>query len=168
MEFEINNKCIHDDDFFTFETSWMGEVNINIEEGYALIPILNLDVENKKILDFLNVKLKKIYIEKSYLKFTQIKSIYKELAIHNPIKGLGFIDEIQENITLKKSDDKINQFEFGCFGIYQNYTCDGIIKVECNKCYYVLPDDIQYRVDYKSQNKYLPFNKSTLNFLSKA
>lgn len=153
---------IHDDNLFTFETTWIGKEVIKFENSEIRIPLLNLEVQNEKIIKYFSIKESAVYIEHSYLLFTNVSRIEKEFAIHSSDRT-HFINKIFETITLKNDIGKNEKcFELGGMGIYFNNTYDGVIKFYASDCYLVIPPNEDYRTTFKGMNEYNPLSESWL------
>jgi hypothetical protein len=154
QKFRIANN-IHDEMYFTFETSWVGNEYISFEKNQLLIPIVNITIENPIVLKYFNLKNSDIiYIERSYFEFNNVSVLKKEIAIHSK-DNKGFVNRLN-NINIIEGRGS-NKFYLGSMGIFQDYTYDGSITVECESCYYVLPDNFEYRTEFRSMNEYNPF-----------
>lgn len=159
--FKINTQSIHDEGFFTFETSWIGKEVFDFERNQILLPVLNLDVENKQILDYLGVS--NLYIEKSYFLFKGVNKLEKNLAIHSKDRKSFVVKNFNQILEIDNRNENVKLFEFGGMGIFQDYTYDGILKIHCYECYFVLPENVEYKTEFKSMNDYNPFEEKWLN-----
>lgn len=153
---------IHDDNLFTFETTWIGKESIKFENSEVRIPLLNLEVQNKKILKYFSIAESSIYVEHSYLLFTNVSRMEKELGIHS-LDRSHFINKVNETIILKNKDKKNEKcFELGGMGIYYDNTYDGVIRFYAFKCYLIIPKKEECGIDFKSMNEYSPLKEPWL------
>lgn len=66
-------------DFYTFETSWIGSEVFDFQNHKLRIPVLNLYVENKDVLKYLNIEDKEgVYIKESYFLFEEVSKLEKK------------------------------------------------------------------------------------------
>mgnify|MGYP005867874699 CR=1 FL=1 len=159
--FKINTQSIHDEGFFTFETSWIGREVFDFENKQLFLPILNLDIENKQVIDYFGVS--HVYIEKSYFLFKKVNKLEKNLAIHSKDRTSFVVKNFNQTIEIDNKNENAHLFEFGGMGIFQNYTYDGVLKIHCEECYFVLPENFEYKTEFKSMNDYNPFEEKWLN-----
>jgi hypothetical protein len=85
------------------------------------------------------------------------------LAIHSKDKKSFLIKNFNQILEVDSRNENTQLFEFGGMGLFQNYTYDGTIRVYCDECYFVLPDNFEYRREFKSMDDYDPINDSWLN-----
>ena len=75
-------------DFYTFETSWIGSEVFDFQNHKLRIPVLNLYVENKDVLKYLNIEDKEAdYITESHFLFEEVSKLEQQY-IFKKIKDL--------------------------------------------------------------------------------
>lgn len=124
-------KDIHDSDFFTFETSWIGEEIYNTDKRELYIPILNLEVQNKKVIQELGITdADCIYIEESYFIFNGVYKVEKDLRLLKK----GFFAKVSDRFEFENVPPLEKFFELGGMGIFKNTIYDGIFKIYSSSC----------------------------------
>ena len=74
-------------DFYTFETSWIGTEVCDFQNHKLRIPVLNLYVENKDVLKYLNIEDKEgVYIKESYFLFEEVSKLEKKIHLQKKSK----------------------------------------------------------------------------------
>lgn len=158
----INSGSIHDNGFFTFETSWIGELCFDFKSGKLYIPILNIYTENQDVIGYFKVN-SGIYIEKSFFLFENASRIEKHFAIHSEDRK-SFIEQIKEISNFENRSLPTKHFELRGMGILREYTYDGIIRIDATKCYFVIPSNQNYRFSHQDMNFYNPNENKWLKY----
>ena len=156
--FEINNES----PYYTFETTWLGLEIFDFEKKSLSIPVKNIYLEDKQVINYIDIESEGLYIEESYFLFKKFFKLEKSLAIHSKDRKSFIVKNFKDTIEIENSIEKTKAFELGGMGIFQDHTYDGVFKIYCEECYFVLPHNFKYRTDFKSMNEYNPLQESWL------
>lgn len=156
--FEINN----DSHYYTFETTWIGLETFDFEKENLSIPLINIYVKDQQVINYIDIDVDGLYIEKSYFLFKKVLKMEKKIAIHSKNKNSFITKNFKEKIKIGNIKEKVNVFELSGMGVFQDYTYDGVLKIYCDECYFVLPNNFEHRIDFKSMNEYNPLEESWL------
>lgn len=151
---------IHDSNFFTFETSWIGVEIRDFSKNTLNIPLLNLEVQNKEVLSKLGFDgFDSIYIRESYFSFTGVQRVEKHLRIQ---QNHTFVGTVKEEFEFDNKPSGYRIFELGGMGVFSGYLYDGIFKIYANGCSFIVNDDSPISSDFISMNHFNPTDESWL------
>ncbi len=164
----IENKIlsnIHEDDYYTFETSWIGLPCFNLKSEELKIPVINLEIENASLISMLGINDHRVYAEKCYFKFRKVERVNWSLRLHSEDRKSFIRKEEGQSILSKKKDSDKVRFELAGMGVYKEHTYDGTLQIEAESAYLVVPDINSIRYDFKGMNEYTPLlNEWLINF----
>lgn len=147
-------KNIHESDFYTFETSWIGEENYDITQNIVTIPILNLEIQNKEVLRLLNLdSYESVYARESYFKFTGVYKVEKKLHLQ---KNKKFLAKVYEEFEYENISDEKRIFELGGMGVYKGDLYDGKFKIYATNCSIVVNENSLISLEFISMNNFDP------------
>ena len=148
-------------DFYTFETSWIGSEVFDFQNHKLRIPVLNLYVENKDVLKYLNIEDKEgVYIKESYFLFEEVSKLEKKIHLQ---KNQRFVASLSQTLKLENIFQYNLPFEFGGMGIYNRLKYDGLLFIYAFKCSYVINKNSPISLEHISMNDYNPFLEEWLN-----
>lgn len=165
ISFELKEN-IHESDFYTFETSWIGEEIYDIDKNTVSIPILNLEVQNKEVLKLLKFdSYNSVYVRESYFNFTGVYKVEKKLRIQQNKK---FVAKVNEYFEFENINPEQRTFELGGMGVYNENFYDGIFKIYASECLLVVNENSHISIDFISMDRYNPIEDSWLKNFFKA
>jgi hypothetical protein len=157
QKFEIIKNNIHDEGYYTFETSWISEELIDFESMCIKLPVINIDVQNANVLKFFNINdHPSIYFDNSYFLFEHVTKIEKNISIHSTDRN-RFLTRLTQITEISNSDPESKIFEIGGMGVFIKNTFDGLIKISARTCFFVVPNIEIYRLEHKFMHDFDPF-----------
>ncbi|MCU0431195.1 MAG: hypothetical protein MUF42_14625 [Cytophagaceae bacterium] len=153
ISFELS-KNIHESDFYTFETSWIGEMIYDIGNNTVTIPVLNLEVQNKEVLKLLSFDAYDcVYVRESWFNFTGVYKVEKKLHLQNEKK---FVAKVNEELEFENIPYEERIFELGGMGVYNGDLYDGFFRIYASNCSFVIKENSPLSLDFISMNSYDP------------